>query len=113
MALDVNELINDIKNAASAILNKDLTTVKGFSDRQLHGIATQSALVASGIASGQIDDSTRDFFLEQLVELSKNFVDTLAGLVLATIERLWNAIVSVIWKAISRATNIQLPIANL
>lgn len=109
MVLDVNRLIEDIKNTASGILNKDVATVRGFSDRQLHGIATQAALVASGIASGQIDDSTREFFLDQLVELSKNFVSTLVGLMLATIERLWNAIVSVIWNAISHAANIQLP----
>ena len=108
MVLNVNDLIDDIKNTASGILSKDVSTVRGFSERQLHGIATQAALVASGIASGQIDDSTRDFFLDQLVELAKNFVNTLVGLMLATIERLWNAIVSVLWNAISRATNIQL-----
>src|SRR6266498_4613830 len=109
MVLDIDQLIEDMKSAASGILSKDVTTLRGFSERQLHGIATQSALVASGIASGQIDDSTRDFFLNQLIELTKNFVNTLVGLLIVTIERLWNALVNIIWGAISKATNIALP----
>lgn len=112
MILDVNQLIGDIKNTASGILTKDITEVRGFSNRQLSGIANQTALVATGIASGQFDDSSRDFFLNQLVELARNFVNTLVGLVIATIEKLWNAIVSLLWGAISKATNIQLPAFN-
>jgi len=109
MPLDVNQLIQDIQATATALLDKDVTTISGFSSRQLNGLAHQSALVAAGIESGQLIDSTRDFFLDQLVELAKNFVNTLVGLLVATIERLWNAIVSVIWGAISRATGITLP----
>ncbi len=112
MALDINQLIDDIKNTSSGILTKDVTAIRGFSSRQLNGIANQTALIASGISSGQITEATRDFFLDQLVELAHNFVNTLVGLVIATIEKLWNAIVSVIWQAISKATNIQLPAFN-
>ena len=109
MALDVNQLISDIKGTASQILTKDVTNIRGFSNRQLAGIANQAALVASGIASGDITPATQDFFLDQLIELAHNFVNTLVGLVIATIEALWNAVVSVIWKAISSATGITLP----
>jgi hypothetical protein len=109
MPLDVNQLIQDIQTTATTLLGKDITAIRGFSARQLNGLANQSALVASAIESGQLSDSTRDFFLEQLVELAKNFVNTLVGLLIATIERLWNAIVSVIWNAISKATGITLP----
>jgi len=109
MTFDIDQLIADIKNTSTAILMKDVETVRGFSSRQLNGIAHQTALIASGIASGQITEVTRDFFLQQLVELAQNFVNTLVGLILATVERLWNAIVSVIWNAISKATGIALP----
>jgi len=109
MTLDIDQLIADIKNTSTAILLKDVETVRGFSNRQLHGIANQSALIASGMASGQITEVTRDFFLQQLVELAQNFVNTLVGLVIATVERLWNAIVSVIWTTISKVTGIALP----
>ena len=109
MTFDIDQLIADIKSTSSAILLKDVETVRGFSNRQLNGIANQTALIASGIVTGQITEVTRDFFLQQLVELAQNFVNTLVGLVLATIERLWNAIVSVIWNAISTATGVALP----
>jgi len=109
MTFDIDQLIADIKNTSTAILMKDVETVRGFSTRQLNGIAHQTALIASGIASGQITEVTRDFFLQQLVELAQNFVNTLVGLILATVERLWNAIVSLIWNAISKATGIALP----
>ena len=109
MAFNIDQLIADIKSTASVILQKDVETVRGFSNRQLNGIANQTALIASGIVSGQITEVTRDFFLQQLVELAQNFVNTLVGLVIATIERLWNAIVSAIWNAISTATGVALP----
>lgn len=112
MALEINQLTEEIKNTVSAILNKDVTTLRGFSSRQLNGIANQTSLIASGIASGEITPATRDFFLDQLVELAHNFVNTLVGLLVATIEKLWNAVVSVIWGAISKATGIQLPAFN-
>ena len=109
MILDPVQLKDEIKDVVSGILNKDITTVRGFSNRQLDGIAAQTSLIASGIASGEITDATRDFFLDQLIELAHNFVNTLIGLIITTIEKLWNAIVSVLWNAISKATGIQLP----
>lgn len=108
MTLDINQLIQDIKNISTEILSKDVTTVRGFSNRQLKGIATQTSLVASGIASGEISEPLREFFLDQLVELVKNFVQTLVGLLLTTIERLWNAIVNLLWGAVAKATGITL-----
>lgn len=109
MPIDIEQLIAEIKNTASGILNKDVETVRGFSARQLNGMANQTALIALGISTGQITDATRDFFLDQLVELARNFANTLVGLLIVTVERLWNAIVGVIWKAISRATGITIP----
>jgi hypothetical protein len=108
MPIDIDQLLDDMKNAATAIITKDVTTIRGFSNRQLNGIANQAALVATGIASGQITPATRDFFLDQIVELTQNFAESLVGLLMATIERVWNAIVNVIWQAISTATGINL-----
>ena len=109
MIVDINQLILDIKNTVTELLNKDVETVRGFSARQVTGMANQAALVASGISTGQITEATRDFFLDQLVELAKNFVNTLVGLVIATIEKLWNAVVKVIWDTISRITGSVIP----
>jgi hypothetical protein len=110
MAIDVDQLVLEIKNAASQILNKDVSTIRGFSERQLKAIAQQAALVAAGIASGQITDETKDFFLDSLEDMARNYLNTLRGLTTVTIEKIWNAAVTVIWKAISTATGIALPL---
>lgn len=110
MTLDVNQLMDEIKSTISGILNKDIKEVGGFSNRQLMGIANQASLIAAGIATGEVTDETRDFFLDQLVQLAHNFVRTLIGLVIATIERLWNAVVNILWQAIAKATGIVLPV---
>ena len=109
MTLDINQLTSDIKSTVSGIIGKDVETVRGFSKRQLLGIANQTSLVAAGILTGEISDFNRDFFLDQLVELSHNFINTLIGLLLSTIETAWNAVVNVLWGAISKATGLQLP----
>lgn len=108
MDINVSDLIEEIKNTSSAIINKDVTTVRGFSNRQINGIANQTALIATGIKNGQITDETRDFFLEQLVELSQNFANTLVGLTLVTVEKLWNGIVKILWGFISKFTGVNL-----
>ncbi len=112
-AIDVDTLLNDIRTAASGIIERDLATVKGFSERQVKAIAQQAALVSGGIASGQITEDTREFLLDGIETMTQNFLDTLTGLFVVTVEKLWNAIVSVVWKAINgaiAATGIALPV---
>ena len=107
--INVDQLVGDIKKAASGVLEKDVSTLRGFSDRQVKAIAQQAKLVAAGIASGEITEMTRDFFLDGLEDLARNFANTLRGIMLVTIEKVWNAIVGVLWKAISSATGLVLP----
>ena len=112
-AIDVDQLVTDVKTVATQILNKDITTVNGFSERQLTAIGQQAALVAEGIASGQITKETREFFSASLEKMVQNFLETLQGLLWMTIEKLWNAMVGVIWKTINGAiasTGIALPV---
>ena len=109
MSLDVDTLVSEMKSAASQILTKDVATLKGFSERQIISIAAQAALVEEGILTGEITEATRDFFLDSLKDMVRNFIRTLQGLVMLIIEKLWNAIVGVIWKAIETATGISLP----
>jgi hypothetical protein len=113
MTIDVTQLVNDIKNAASQVLNKDVATLRGFSERQVKAIAQQAALVETGILSGGITDETRDFFLDSLEDMALNFVKTLRGLMMVSIEKVWNAVIGVIWKAIEKATGITLPTPDI
>lgn len=110
--IDISELANNMKNAASRVLHKDVSTLRGFSDRQIKAIAQQTELVVMGIASGQITEETREFFLDSLEDMVLNFAKTLRGLLMVTIEKVWNAVVGVIWKSIEAVTGLALPTAE-
>ena len=107
--IDISALISGMKDAASQVLGTDITTLRGFSDGQIKAIALQARLVASGIANGEITEETREFFLDGLEDMALNFVKTLRGLLMVTVEKVWNAVVGVIWKTIESATGITLP----
>lgn len=107
-SIDSQQLLNDIKNAANTVLSADLSSLQGFSERQLLAIAQQAVLVADGIQSGQISAATRDFFLNSLSDMVDSFNATLRGLTAAVLEQLWNSIVTTVWQAISRACGVVL-----
>ncbi|MBT0964203.1 hypothetical protein [Denitromonas iodatirespirans] len=112
-AIDLDQLVSDMKVAASGILNADVSTFRGFSERQLKAIAQQATLVATGIATKQITEETEQFFLDSLEDMALSFAKTLRGLLMVTIEKIWSAVVGVLWNAISKAANVVLPVPVL
>lgn len=110
MPTTADQFVTDIKAAAQGVLNKDITTMRGFSERQLEGLAAQAALVEAGILSGQITAATRDFFRDGIKTMTVNFVSTLIGLAQVAIEKLCNAILGAISKAIQTATGVAFPL---
>lgn len=110
MAIDVEKLVNEIKSAAQGVLSVDIATVRGFSARQLHAIALQTHVVATGIATNNISEELQDFFLDALKDMVTSFTRTLIGLVSVTIEKIWNAVIGVVWNALSTALGTFLPV---
>jgi hypothetical protein len=108
MTLNIEQLMNAMKQAATQVINQDVTVLRGFSDRQLKALAKHADLIAAGIISGDIDDDLSDFFLDSLEDMALNFAKTLRGLLMVTIEKVWNAIVGVLWNAIGMATGMDL-----
>lgn len=108
MSIDIEQLMIDMKNAASQVVNQDVTVLRGYSERQLKALAKQAELIAAGVVSGDIDDDLRDFFLDSLEDMALNFAKTLRGLLMVTIEKVWNAVVGVLLGAISAATGIDI-----
>jgi hypothetical protein len=107
---DVDDLVEGLKTAASDVLRKDVTTLRGFSERQLQAMAKQAAWIAEATAKGEIDAGLRDFFLDNLEDMARNFANTLRGLLAVTIEKVWNALVTTLWKAIEKAAGVTLPL---
>nr|WP_168710916.1 hypothetical protein [Ningiella ruwaisensis] len=108
MAIDIPALMQEITQAASTVINEDITKLRGFSERQLKALATQANLIAQGVLSGAIDEELRDYFLDSLEDMALNFAKTLRGLLMITLEKVWNSIVGVLWNAIGKATGITL-----
>lgn len=100
MTENVVNMINEIKTISSEILNKDVTTVRGFSERQVEAIAKQTSLIQMGIATGDIDENLREFFLDGLEAMTRNYINTLKGILLVTLEKLWNALVDYLYRAV-------------
>ena len=94
---DVTSIIKDIKDVSTTILKKDITEVKGFSERQVEAIAKQTVIITEGIANGDIDDELKEFFFNGLKAMAENFVNTLKGILSVTLEKLYNALVDKLW----------------
>jgi hypothetical protein len=104
MDQNVLEIIKDIKEVATNILEKDISTVRGFSERQVEAIAKQTIIIQKGVLNGDIDEDLKEFFLDGLEAMALNFVNTLKGILSVTIEKVWNAIVETLWNVIESVT---------
>lgn len=100
MTEEISTILTEIKTVTSEILNKDLSKVRGFSKRQLKAIATQALLVKEGVVAGQIQSDLQKFFEDSLKDMVTNFVNTLKGITAVILEKVWNAIVGILWKTI-------------
>jgi hypothetical protein len=107
-AIDPDALAGQIASAMNQTAKADLTQLEGFSAEQLHDIAEQAATIAAGSLDGSITGTTRTYLLQSLAELTRSFVNTLAGLAVISAEEVWNAAVGVIWGAINKATGLAL-----
>lgn len=113
-SLDTAALMNSITNVASGIVQRDVTAVRGFAQEQLAALAQQAETVAAMQAAGAFDgnEALRDHFTGQLQAMTRNFARTLQGLAAITAEKLVNAVLDVIAKAISSATGVVLPLSR-
>lgn len=97
---DADQVVTDVRAAVSAVLGKDVATYRGYVDRQVKALAKQAKFIASGYATGDLDDDEVDYFLDGLERMAETFARTIRGLVLITIEKVWNAVVEVLHGAI-------------
>jgi hypothetical protein len=108
--IDVNQLLAELKTVATGIIQKDVTTIEGYSERQLAAMAQQAKWIAAASLTGELSPDMRDFFLNTLKDSAINFANTLRGLVVITIEKVWNALVGALWTAIGNAIGSAIPL---
>jgi hypothetical protein len=106
----VDELMKSISDAATSVLKKDVTTISGFTRSQHKKLATFAIWIGEAELAGEFrnDPGLRDDFLHSLQDMTRDFVNTLRGLTMISIEKTWNAIVDVIWNALDKATGLKL-----
>jgi hypothetical protein len=106
------EILNGMEAAVTKITKKDFPVLAEFADRQMKALADQGVWIAEAMRMGEFDgkDQLRDHFLNTLSEMTENFAKVLTALVLITVEKLWNALVKVLWDAINKATSVALPL---
>jgi hypothetical protein len=109
-AIDVDQLLANLKQVATGIIQQDVTTITGYSERQLQAMAQQAKWIAAATLSGELSSDMRDFFLNTLKDSAVNFANTLKGLALITIEKVWNALVNALWGAVGQAIGTVLPL---
>ena len=107
-SIDVDQLLANLKTVATGIIQQDVTTIEGYSERQLAAMAQQAKWIAAASLTGELSSDMRDFFLNTLKDSAVNFANTLKGLVVITIEKVWNALVGALWTAIGNAIGIPL-----
>jgi len=110
-SLDAGALMSSITEVATGILKKDVTQMTGFSQSQLEKLAAQAQGIAemqlAGVFNG--NEELRNHFVSQLEDMTRNFVKVVQGLAMITAEKLFNAVVNTVWKAIGAATGAALP----
>lgn len=111
-SFDPGALMNSITQAATGILKKDVTQMKGFSQGQLEKLAAQAQGIAEMQLAGVFDgnEELRNHFVSQLEDMTRNFVKVMQSLALVTAEKLFNAVVDTVWKAIGTATGVAFPL---
>ena len=104
--VNIDKLVQDVVAAASKAMDKDITTVDGFSRTQIQGLATQAAWIASARAAGELDDDLYLYFIGNLKRTAENFVAVLRGLSILAVEKVFNAVIGVVVESLSDAIGI-------
>lgn len=109
--IDITTLVNDMLIAVSVVIGKDIKQLRGFPKQQLKAIAQEARYVSEGIIDGSITADTKDFFLDSIEEMARNFAKTFSGMVTVRLETVWNSLVDIIWEAINAVTSFPLIVA--
>lgn len=101
--IDVGNLVSDVTQAMTDILQKDVKLLSGYSQSKAQTIARFTKLIGEGYANGEIDEEQIKDELEELNMMVERYVRNLQALANTTIERLIKAVTSTLYGAISIA----------
>ncbi len=100
MALNVENIANDIAATMTDILSKDVKLLRGYSETKAKSIARFTKLIAEGYAAGEIDKQELEEEIDELDMMVERFVRNLKAIANTTIERLIKAVTSTLYDAL-------------
>lgn len=101
--IDTDKLINDSIAAATEVAETDITKVSGFARTQFQAIAENAAGIAADFAAGKLKKEEAELLASRIPQLVKATINTLQGLTLVTIEKVWNAVAATVQTALKAA----------
>lgn len=101
--IDVDKLVKDSIATATSVAQTDITMVKGFARSQFLAIAENAAGIAADFLAGLLTKEEADLLIGRIPKLVQATINTLRGLALVTIEKIWNAVASTVQEAIKAA----------
>lgn len=105
MAFDVNKIAADIIAALQKVGSKKWSEGSAFAIQRAKDLAEQTALLIPLEATGGLDKQGLAFAAGRIKEQARQFALTLANLIVAAAAALFDAIIGVIWTAVSGALN--------
>lgn len=115
-AIDVNQLVQDISNAMTDILNTDVKLLRGYSQAKAQTIARFTKLIGEGYANGEIDQAELEQEIDELDLMVERFVRNIKALANTTIERLIRAVTGTLYaaiKGVAAGAGVPLPALDL
>ncbi len=107
MAIDfnTNAVINAVINAVKTQAGQGFSTISNLVSTQAKMMAHQAAFIAESSAVGALKDDPdlKQMFVDQLAGSVRGLAHTVAALTILTVEKVWNAVVKVLWQAINQA----------
>ncbi len=101
MPTNVDLLAKEIMGGLGDALGSGWNQVADYQWKKMQLIARQAGLIATSRATGSLknDDEGFDYEVQGLKEQVKGMAIVIANLVIITIEKAFNAVMGVIWKA--------------
>jgi len=101
--IDVDKLIKDSITAATNAAQADITQVAGFARSQFQAIAENAAGIVADRLAGKLTDAEVELLMRRVPKLVQATINTLQGLALITLEKVWNAVAATVQDAVKLA----------
>jgi len=102
---DTGAVVNALIGAIQTQAKQGFSTISTLVTTQAKMMAQQAAFIAESSAVGALkeDPVLKQMFVDQLADSVRGLARDVAALTILTVEKVWNAVVKVLWQAINQA----------